>query len=194
LSLISSTVLPISCELSPSRLMRLLVSWMVSRIAFMPSIVRRTALAALVRERSTEWARDVGRRARRCRRLLRSRAAIAAIDSVAEAICLVCTPLALPSCAPSACVWARGRVHLNGRGIDRGDQLAQRLDRVGSPNRRFAAGDVLGHGRLHGQIAVGQARHLVEQLEDRTLVCARSPAAASPVACSWAFQRRGAAH
>jgi hypothetical protein len=43
MSLMSSTMLPISCELSPSRLMRLLVSWMVSRIAFMPSMVRRTA-------------------------------------------------------------------------------------------------------------------------------------------------------
>src|SRR5450432_3956303 len=43
MSLINSTMLPISCELSPSRLMRLLVSWMVSRIAFIPSMVRRTA-------------------------------------------------------------------------------------------------------------------------------------------------------
>jgi hypothetical protein len=43
MSLISSTMLPISCELSPSRLIRLLVSWMVSRMAFMPSMVRRTA-------------------------------------------------------------------------------------------------------------------------------------------------------
>ena len=36
-------MLPISCELSPSRLMRLDVSWIVSRIVFMPSMVRRTA-------------------------------------------------------------------------------------------------------------------------------------------------------
>jgi len=43
MSLMSSTMLPISWELSPRRLMRLEVSWMVSRMVFMPSMVRRTA-------------------------------------------------------------------------------------------------------------------------------------------------------
>ena len=36
---------PISCELSPSRLMRLEVSWIWSRMAFMPPIVFCTAVS-----------------------------------------------------------------------------------------------------------------------------------------------------
>src|SRR5690606_37724335 len=42
------TIEPISCELSPSRLMRLEVSWIWSRIESMPAIVSRTTPAPLV--------------------------------------------------------------------------------------------------------------------------------------------------
>ena len=38
-------MLPISCELSPSRFSRFAVSWMVSRISPMPAMVSRTAVA-----------------------------------------------------------------------------------------------------------------------------------------------------
>ena len=48
MSLISSTIEPISCELSPRRLMRLEVSWIWSRIESMPAIVSRTTPAPLV--------------------------------------------------------------------------------------------------------------------------------------------------
>src|ERR1044072_4419889 len=39
MSLMSSTMLPISCEDSPSRLRRLLGSWMAPRMVFMPPLV-----------------------------------------------------------------------------------------------------------------------------------------------------------
>jgi hypothetical protein len=55
-----------------------------------------------------------------------------------------------------------GAVQLNGAVVDGRDQLAQRLDgvvdRIGD-----RAGNVFGHGRLHRQIAVRQARQFVEQ-------------------------------
>jgi hypothetical protein len=46
MSEISSVISPISCDDSPRRLMRLEVSWIWSRIAFMPPIVFCTALQA----------------------------------------------------------------------------------------------------------------------------------------------------
>src|SRR5690606_36104300 len=48
MSLISSTIEPISWELSPRRLMRLEVSWIWSRMESMPAIVSRTTPAPLV--------------------------------------------------------------------------------------------------------------------------------------------------
>jgi len=48
MSLISSTIEPISCELSPRRLMRLEVSWIWSRIESMPWMVWRTTPAPAV--------------------------------------------------------------------------------------------------------------------------------------------------
>ena len=60
-------------------------------------------------------------------------------------------------------------VELDRRVVDGGHELAQRLDReidrIGD-----RAGDVLGDGRLHREVAVGQARQLVEQPQDRLLV------------------------
>ena len=53
--------------------------------------------------------------------------------------------------------------------VDRRDQLAQRFDRV-VDRVCDRAGDVFGHGRLHGQIAVREARQLVEQPQNRFLV------------------------
>ena len=44
MSVISSVISPISCELSPSRLMRLEVSWIWSRMAFMPPMEFCTAV------------------------------------------------------------------------------------------------------------------------------------------------------
>src|SRR5580704_2527808 len=102
MSLMSSTMLPISCELSPRRLMRLEVSWMVSRMAFMPSMVRRTASPPLCAT-STEW-----RATSEARSALpdtsSTEPAMLAADSVAEAICLDCAPLALARCCESAWV------------------------------------------------------------------------------------------
>ena len=43
MSEISSTISPISCDDSPSRLIRLAVSWICSRISFMPAIWLYTA-------------------------------------------------------------------------------------------------------------------------------------------------------
>ena len=43
MSVISSTISPISCDDSPSRLIRLAVSWICSRISFMPAIWLYTA-------------------------------------------------------------------------------------------------------------------------------------------------------
>jgi hypothetical protein len=43
MSEMSSVISPISCELSPRRLMRLEVSWIWSRMAFMPPMVSLTA-------------------------------------------------------------------------------------------------------------------------------------------------------
>ena len=47
MSEMSCTISPISCELSPRRLMRLEVSWIWSRMSFMPRIAFCTACAPL---------------------------------------------------------------------------------------------------------------------------------------------------
>jgi hypothetical protein len=93
MSLISSTMLPISCELSPRRLMRFDVSWMFSRIAFMPSMVRRTASPPLW-AMSTEWRATSAERSA-LPDTSSVEAAIAAIDSEAEPICFDCAAEAL---------------------------------------------------------------------------------------------------
>ena len=103
MSLMSSTMLPISWELSPRRLMRLEVSWMVSRMVFMPSIVRRTASPPLWAT-STEW-RATSEARSALPETSSTEAAMLAADSVAEAICLDCAPLALARCCDSAWVW-----------------------------------------------------------------------------------------
>jgi hypothetical protein len=54
MSEISSTISPISCELSPRRLIRLDVSWICSRMSFMPEIefcTARRPLSAAASER-----------------------------------------------------------------------------------------------------------------------------------------------
>ena len=103
MSLISSTMLPISWELSPRRLMRLEVSWMVSRMVFMPSMVRRTASPPLCAT-STEWRATSAARSA-LPETSSTEPAMLAADSVAEAICLDCAPLAFARCCDSACVW-----------------------------------------------------------------------------------------
>ena len=128
MSLISSTMLPISCELSPSRLMRLLVSWMVSRMAFMPSMVRRTASPPLC-AMSTE-----------CRATSDERSALPDTSSVSSrpsgrstrwpgAICLDCALAGLRQVRDSACVWRAAPSSWMAECVDGRDQLAQRLDR-----------------------------------------------------------------
>ena len=64
---------------------------------------------------------------------------------------------------------ARGAVQLDGRAVDGRDQAAQRIDRV-VDRVGDGPGDVLGNGRLHGEVAVGKARQLIEQAQDRLLV------------------------
>ena len=86
ISSISSTMLPISCELSPSRLMRFDVSWIVSRIVFMPAIVRRTASPPLCAI-STEW-RATSEQRSALPETSSIDVAIRAIDSDAAAACL----------------------------------------------------------------------------------------------------------
>jgi hypothetical protein len=103
MSLMSSTMLPISCELSPRRLMRFEVSWMFSRIAFMPSIVRRTASPPLW-AMSTEW-RATSEERSALPETSAVEAAMALIDSEAAAICFDCAPEALARWLESACVW-----------------------------------------------------------------------------------------
>src|SRR6185312_4725867 len=88
ISLMSSTMLPISCELSPRRLMRLEVSWMVSRMVFMPSMVRRTASPPLWAT-STEW-RATSEARSELPEMASVEAAMLLADSVAPEICLVC--------------------------------------------------------------------------------------------------------
>jgi hypothetical protein len=62
-----------------------------------------------------------------------------------------------------------GTVQLNCAVVDRGHEFAQRLDRIVDRvgNR---TGDILSHRCLHRQIAVGQARQLIQQAHDRFLV------------------------
>ena len=68
--------------------------------------------------------------------------------------------------ACASCVALR---HLVGRRVDALDQRAQLLDReVDRVGDR--AGHVLGHRRLHGEVAVGEVAHLVQQPQDRLLV------------------------
>jgi hypothetical protein len=70
----------------------------------------------------------------------------------------------------------RGRVALLRRGVDenrrfvdRCDELAQGLDRI-IDRVGDRSGDVLGHGRLHRQVAVGKAGELVEQPQNGLLI------------------------
>jgi hypothetical protein len=102
MSLISSTMLPISCELSPSRLMRFEVSWIVSRIAFMPSIVRRTASPPLCATSTECRATSLARSALPDTSSMD--AAISATLSVALATCFDWPALAFARCAAAACV------------------------------------------------------------------------------------------
>jgi hypothetical protein len=167
ISLINSTMLPISCELSPSRLMRLLVSWMVSRIVFMPSIVRRTASPPLC-AMSTEW-RATSEQRSAFPETSSIEAAMSAIDSLAAPKSAATGAARLRHVRGRAWVCLVGAVQLDRAVVDRRDQLAQRLDRV-VDRVGDRAGDVLGDGRLHRQIAVGEARQLVEQAHDGLLV------------------------
>ncbi len=68
---------------------------------------------------------------------------------------------------PSVCF--DGSVDEDRRVVDRGHELAQGVDRV-VDRVGDGARDVLGHGRLHGQVAVGEARQLVEQPQNRLLI------------------------
>jgi len=83
--------------------MRFEVSWMVSRMVFMPSMVRRTASPPLCAT-STEW-RATSEARSALPETSSTEAAMLAADSVAEAICLDCAPLALARCCDSAWVW-----------------------------------------------------------------------------------------
>ena len=83
--------------------MRFEVSWMFSRMAFMPSMVRRTASPPLW-AMSTEWRATSAERSA-LPDTSSVEAAMAAIDSEAEAICFDCAPDALARCVDSACVW-----------------------------------------------------------------------------------------
>jgi hypothetical protein len=80
------------------------------------------------------------------------------MDSLAEEICRDCTLGLL-------C----GAVQLNGAVVDGGDEFAQRFDGV-IDRIRDRAGDVLGHGRLNGQVAVRQARQFIQQPHDGFLI------------------------
>ncbi len=95
MSEISSVISPISCELSPRRLMRLEVSWIWSRIWFMPPIVSLTACrpdsAACSERRATSavcWA---------CAETSLMRAAICSTDSPVARISRNCSEEAASS-------------------------------------------------------------------------------------------------
>ena len=166
-SLISSTMLPISCELSPRRLMRLEVSWMVSRIAFMPSIVRRTASPPLC-AMSTEW-----------RATSAARSALPDTSSMEPAIARDgfgrrgdlprLRAAGLGQVLRQRLGLAGGAIQLHGGLVDGGDQPAQgidgHVDRIGD-----GAGDVFGDRGRGGQVALPQARDFVEQAQDGLLV------------------------
>ena len=83
--------------------MRLEVSWMFSRIAFMPSMVRRTASPPLC-AMSTEWRATSAERSA-LPETSSVDAAIAATDSEAAPICFDCAADALARWVESAWVW-----------------------------------------------------------------------------------------
>ena len=95
-------MLPISWELSPRRLMRLDVSWIVSRIVFMPSMVRRTASPPLCATSTECRATSAARSA--FPDTSSADAAMPPADSVAEAICFDWAPLAFAKCPDRAWV------------------------------------------------------------------------------------------
>ena len=101
MSLISSTIEPISCEDSPRRLMRLEVSWIWSRIWSMPLMVSRTTpapSAAMTTERCATSADSVELRDT-CSMLV----AMSLMRSEAAAICSAWWLEASASC--SAVAW-----------------------------------------------------------------------------------------
>ncbi len=108
--------------------MRLLVSWMVSRIAFMPSMVRRTASPPLC-AMSTEC-RATSEQRSELPETSSIEAAMSAMDSLAEEIWRDCALLAFAMCAAATWVCLVGAVQLNGAVVDGGDQFAQRLDGI----------------------------------------------------------------
>ena len=88
---------------------------------------------------------------------------------MAEAICRDCALLDLGEVLRERLRLARGAVELDRRLLIVIDELAQAVDghvhRVGD-----RAGDVLGDGGRRGQVALAEARDLVEQPQDRLLV------------------------
>ena len=148
--------------------MRLLVSWMVSRIAFMPSIVRRTASPPLCAT-STEWrATSAARSALPDTSSIEAAIALDRLGRRADLLGLGAARARQVRGQRLGLAWRRRRAGST-RLLIVVDQLAQRLDRV-VDRIGDRAGDVLGHGRLHRQVALREVRHLVEQAHDGLLV------------------------
>ena len=206
MSEISSTISPISIDDSPSRLIRLDVSWICVRISFMPAIWFCTACAALFGG-GQRLLRNPGRLGGGLRHLVdRLRHLQHRRGGLLDLPVLPLRRLEQP--VGDRLRFLRRLGHLVGRGVDAAHQRAQFLDRevdrVGD-----GAGHVLGHRRLHGQVAVGEVAHLVQQpqngflvalvlaLRSRRRAAARrrgTPCRAGPASAARAAQRRSRRH
>jgi hypothetical protein len=167
MSEISSVISPISCELSPRRLMRLEVSWIWSRMAFMPPIVFCTAAQAGL-GRLQRLARHLGR-------LLRLRRHV--VDAAGH------LQHRLAGLADLAQLLGRGGQQL-GRGLlDLRGGLGHARPPCSAPAPPVAqflhgvvhrvgdgAGDVFGHRGLLRQVAFGHRLQLVHQPQNGRLV------------------------
>jgi hypothetical protein len=158
---------PISCDDSPSRLIRFEVSWIWSRIEFMPPIVFCTACRP-DSAACSDCCGDVGRFLRLGRDLVDAASHLqhrfAGVADLAQLLGRRREQL------------GRVRLDLLGRrrhpahrALHLRHQGAQLLDRV-VHRVGDRAGDVLGHRRLLRQVAFGNALQLVHQAKNRRLV------------------------
>ncbi len=167
MSEISSTISPISSDDSPSRLIRFDVSWICERMSFIPEIWSCTALPPF-----SAAASCASRHLRRLRRVVRD-----LVDRFRHRqhrrrglLDLAVLPLRrFEQPIRDRLRFLRRLRHLVGRRVDAAHQRAQFLDRE-VDRIRDRARDVLGHRRLHGEVAVGEIAHFVQEPQDRFLV------------------------
>src|SRR5512134_3556140 len=173
MSEMSCTISPISWELSPSRLMRLEVSWICSRMSFMPRIAFCTATAPFSAALSEDCATLTDSPARWDTWVIDC--AMLTTDWPVPWISLACRCAACSSCAEVACASAVAVVTCCAAALmpvtrRRSSSTVKLMESAMAPVISSVT-------RARAQVAVGEAADLVEQPQDGRLVAAVLPLA-----------------